>query len=242
MLSQMSDNATEIHPLFFQSLSDEIQLVQVDLILHDNRGTWAIDCGLNSVPIELLVVGIRCWTEVLWHLPTQQLSKVQQSVLHLLVITIIWTNFMHKVSTTEFLIENPLAFISDLFRACELNQISLNLTGGCSPSLISIMCLVKRLVKIIKFLILFLVHQLIFLLHLLELLYVIVLSLTQLNALHCKCVFDLLFDLSFQSWSQDNDSLLVDGELRSIDDIGLVVDEPQVLRPIPLDHQEALLL
>jgi len=39
MLSQMGDNATEIHPLFLKSLGNEIQLVQVDLILHDNRGT-----------------------------------------------------------------------------------------------------------------------------------------------------------------------------------------------------------
>jgi hypothetical protein len=238
----MCNNATEIHPLFLQSLGYEIQLVQVNLILHDYGGTWTIDCGLNSVPIELLIVSIRCWTEVLRHLPTQQLSKVQKSVLHLLVITIIWTNFMHEVSTTKFLVENSLAFISDLFSACKLDQISLDLTYGCCPCLITILCFEIRLVKIIKFLILLLVQQLIFLLHLLELLNVIVLSLTQLNALHCKSVFDFLFNLSIQSWSQDNQALLVYGKLCSIDDIGLVIDEPQVLRPVPLDHQEAFLL
>jgi hypothetical protein len=39
MLSQMCNNATEIHPLFLQSLGYEIQLVQVNLILHDYGGT-----------------------------------------------------------------------------------------------------------------------------------------------------------------------------------------------------------
>jgi hypothetical protein len=51
----MSHDSAECHSLFFQSLSDQIQFVKVDLVLHH----WEISiASLYSMSIKMLIIGV----------------------------------------------------------------------------------------------------------------------------------------------------------------------------------------
>ena len=57
MLTHVGDYSAEADLLFHESLCHEIELVQIDLVLHD-RCPCAIDACLHAMSIELFVVGV----------------------------------------------------------------------------------------------------------------------------------------------------------------------------------------
>ena len=103
----MSNNSAECNSLFFQSLCHQIQLVKVNLVLNH----WKISPSGYPMPIEVLVIRIRCGTEMLWHFPAEEIPKVEQASLVIL---------------RKFFFKNSLALLYDLFCIRELNDIPLD--------------------------------------------------------------------------------------------------------------------
>ena len=92
----MSNNSAECNSLLFQSLSHQIQLVKVNLVLDH----WRVSPSGHPMPIEVLVIGIGCGTKVLWHFPAEQIPEVKQPSLVIL---------------RKFFFEDSLALLYDLF-------------------------------------------------------------------------------------------------------------------------------
>ena len=103
----MSNNSAECNSLFFQSLSHQIQLVKIDLVLDH----WKVSPSGHPMPIEVFVIRIGCGTEVLWHFPAEQIPEVKQPSL---------------VIFRKFFFKDSLALLYDLFCIRELNDISLD--------------------------------------------------------------------------------------------------------------------
>ena len=102
----MSNNSAECNSLFFQSLSHQIQLVKIDLVLDH----WNISPSSHPVPIEVLIISIWCGTEVLRHFPAEQFPEVKEPSL-----------FIFR----KFFFKDSLALFYDLLCIRELNDISL---------------------------------------------------------------------------------------------------------------------
>lgn len=103
----MSNNSAECDSLFFQSLCHQIQLVKINLVLDH----WNISPSSQPVPIKLLVISVRCGTEVLRHFPAEKFPEVEEPSLFIL---------------RKFFFKDSLALLYDLLRIRELNDISLD--------------------------------------------------------------------------------------------------------------------
>ena len=68
----MSNTSAECNSLLFQSLCHQIQLVKINLVLDHCK----VSPSGHSMPIEVLVICVRCGTEVLWHFPAEQFPEV----------------------------------------------------------------------------------------------------------------------------------------------------------------------